>query len=135
MTTTTHPLVVVGVDGSPDAERALSWAQDYAAMSGARLRLVAAWEAPTLFGRPVSHDDSEDLNAARTAMAAAVAELRLPADRVEQLVPVGAAGPTLVDLSQDADLLVVGRRASGHAFGSASDYCLHHAGVPVVVAR
>jgi nucleotide-binding universal stress UspA family protein len=58
---------------------------------------------------------------------------------VRQHVAQGGAGLVLVDLSRDADLLVVGCR--GHSeftealIGSVSQRCVHHASCPVVVIR
>jgi len=49
----------------------------------------------------------------------------------------GAAGDVLVDLSHDANLLVVGSRGrgriAGSVFGSTSAYCAHHSSVPVAI--
>jgi len=131
------PVVVVGVDGSPAAERALEWATAYAESAGASLRVVCAWALPTSFGRPVPHEGFEPAVAARQVVEKAVAGLGLPADRVETLAPVGSAGEVLVDVSKDADLLVVGRHGHrtivSHLLGSVSSYCAHHAQIPLVV--
>ncbi len=42
--------VVVGVDGSPQAQAALRWAAQYAHASRAALRAVTAWRYPTTYG-------------------------------------------------------------------------------------
>ena len=40
--------IVVGVDGSKHAEAALEFAAEEAALRGARLRIVSAWEMPQM---------------------------------------------------------------------------------------
>jgi nucleotide-binding universal stress UspA family protein len=44
------PLVIVGVDGSEQAQAALAWAAGYAETSGGRLCAVIAWDYPVGFG-------------------------------------------------------------------------------------
>lgn len=60
-------------------------------------------------------------------------------DRVEVLGAAGLPAPTLIDLSSDADLLVVGSRGHGGfasmALGSVSLQCVLHARCPVTVVR
>lgn len=131
------PVVAVGVDGSAQSIHALHWAAGYASVAGGSLRVIVGWEMPTLFGRPVPHEGYEPVTHAHEVLNRAVADVRLPSDRVEGLFPVGRPGASLVDLSSDANLLVVGRRghtATSHLLlGSTSDYCAHHAHPPVVV--
>ena len=44
-------LVVVGVDGSAESLRALSWAARYATATGARVQAVLAWHYPAAAGQ------------------------------------------------------------------------------------
>jgi nucleotide-binding universal stress UspA family protein len=133
------PVVVVGVDGSSDAEAALRWADRYATAAGASLRVVVAWQWAMSYGYPMMFDGYAPDQDARAVAEKAVAELSLPSDRVTIETYEGSAGDVLVQASEGADLLVVGRH--GHRvvstllLGSVSNHCVHHAKVPVVVVR
>jgi nucleotide-binding universal stress UspA family protein len=136
--TNTVPVVVVGVDGSPNAVTAVQWAQHYAESTGAVLRLVVAWDWPMSYGYPMVFDGFDPEADAIKVAEKAAADLALPQARVETVVRQGPAGEVLVKSGADADLLVVGRRGH-HAvvglLGSVSAYCVHHATTPVVVVR
>lgn len=131
--------VVVGVDGSPDSQVAVQWAEHYAKLAGADLTLVTAWHWPTSYGVPMAWEGWDPAVDAEQVIGKAAAEVSLPDDRVHQLVQCGAAGDVLVHASRDALLLVVGTRGHGPvaaaALGSVSTYCVHHATCPVVVVR
>ena len=45
-----QPLIVVGVDGSPEAKHALLWAAEQARLTDGSLRVVYAWEPPAVAG-------------------------------------------------------------------------------------
>ena len=133
------PLVVVGIDGSEHAQRALAWAAEYAGATDANLRIVAAWDTPRFFGRAVPREGYEPAEHAHELVEKAIAELDLPEGRITSLTPMGSAGQVLVDSSKDADLLVIG--AHGHSpvrtllLGSAAGHCVNHATATVVVIR
>jgi nucleotide-binding universal stress UspA family protein len=136
--THTVPVVVVGVDGSTNADAAVQWAQHYAESTGAVLRLVVAWDWPMSYGYPMVFDGFDPEAEAVKVVEKTVADLVLPQSRVETLVRQGPAGEVLVAAGSNADLLVVGRRGH-HAvvglLGSVSAYCVHHATTPLVVVR
>lgn len=135
-------LVVVGVDGSAESVRALSWAASYARAAGARIRAVLAWQYPPPIGpAPVGaprkvteqiRQQMEELLAETVAAAASGTDL-------EQRVCEGHPAQVLLDQAKDADLLVVGARGhavvSGMFLGSVSVRCVTHATCPVVVVR
>ena len=62
-----------------------------------------------------------------------------PAVNVETAVIEGPPAQVLVDMSVDADLLVIGSRGRGGfselLLGSVSQQCVHHARCPVTVVR
>jgi nucleotide-binding universal stress UspA family protein len=138
-TVETSELVVVGVDGSADSTAAMTWAERYATSTGARLRIVKAWEWPVNFGAPVMYDNFAPMEDAKTIAEKAAAGIDLPADRLEIEVAEGYGGPVLVHVSKDADLLVVGshghRAVANALLGSVSAYFVRHSSVPVVVVR
>jgi len=137
------PLVAVGVDGSPQSRDALRWAARDAALRQARLRIVTA--VPPLVGAwlaapvPVGVLEWEKESAQCVLDEAA----QLVKDVTDGSVPVttslhsGSAVPTLVDLSAEADLVVVGRSGrnavSRALLGSVSSGVLHRAHCPVAV--
>ena len=135
--------IVVGVDGSPGAEKALRWAADEASLRHTELDVVSCWSAPpaiTPAAVVMSGEVSELLEkSARLAaeQAARIARLRGHQITVHPILMRGSPGVGLVECSEGADLLVVGRRGRSIAaeliLGSTSEYCLHHAHCPVVV--
>jgi nucleotide-binding universal stress UspA family protein len=133
------PVVVAGVDGSQASLRALHWAVEHARRTDATLRVVTAWEWPILFG-PVIFTESFDpkADAERTQVHALEQELGEGSPvKLEALVVEGRPAPTVLDASDDAELLVVGSRGrgafAGMLLGSVSEHCVHHATCPVVV--
>ncbi len=138
--------IVVGVDGSKTAELAVRWAAAEARRRGAGLELVAAWEVPTSnygFGlAPITEDVVKGLmQAAEENLGAAIDVVRAEAGDVDVTTRVVEGQPAwaLLDVSEDADLLVVGSRGLGGfrelLLGSVSQQCAHHARCPVVIVR
>jgi nucleotide-binding universal stress UspA family protein len=137
------PVVVVGVDSSAASVLALRWAAKYAADTGARLRAVMCWHYPGAFGvspigrapEPVTDDVRQQLS---ETLDKAIAE-GAPGAEVERHLEYGHPAQGLVELSQQADLLVVGNRGhssvTGMLAGSVSLHCVTHAACPVVVVR
>jgi len=137
--------IIVGVDGSHDAHRALEWAMQEAAAGQAALTVLtvhqvaaSGWIGPPYF-LPVDEPTVEMARqAAEEAVAKAAAQLG-----ESQPVPVtvravsGLPAQELIEASRDADLLVVGSRGGGGfarlMLGSVSDQVMHHAHCPVVV--
>jgi nucleotide-binding universal stress UspA family protein len=141
--------IVVGVDGSPASTEAARWAVEEARLRDARVQAVFAWEAPlaveapepAVLGYPVVPEAPlEDVRAAFEERGRGVIEdafAGVQGVEVEPLVVDADPGTALVDLSRDADLLVVGARHRGgivgFLLGSVSRYCTQHAACPVVV--
>ncbi|MEZ5295205.1 MAG: universal stress protein [Ilumatobacteraceae bacterium] len=133
------PVIVVGVDTSPESDTAIEWARSVAPAS-ARIVLVHAWEVPIVTGYDVviPLDPGEIEASAQTVldqMLAEIADERLVAELVQ-----GHAGRGLVRVSDDHDaaMIVVGHRGKGRMsmmLGSTANYVLHHSERPVVVIR
>jgi nucleotide-binding universal stress UspA family protein len=137
--------VVVGVDGSRTSAFALVFAAEEAALRGAELIVLHAWDAAssTELGDalPVEAELREDGAAENRVLAEAMAGLteRHPSLRIERRVTSGRPRELLTELSRTAQLMVVGARGHGDFTGlllnSVSRHLIHHAFCPVLVAR
>ncbi len=139
-----HRPVLVGIDGIPDSDAALSFAFDQASARGVSLEALYAWwllEPSNLGPSDRQHYDLLDAeDEARRMLAEATAGWceRYPDVEVE-LIPAHSMNPTvaLLDASQDAGLLVVSRHG-GNALtrlllGSVGDIAVREAPCPVAV--
>ncbi|HKQ00247.1 MAG TPA: universal stress protein [Actinomycetes bacterium] len=160
--------IVVGVDGSPNARRALAWAAAEARLRQAVLQVVHAYRGknlagPVYFSSAHTYDASvgaggvpePELTASVQGREAFEAAVRGQADELLEAL-LGELAETLrgvqvhptvvedrhpaealVQLSVDADLLVVGSRGRGGfselLLGSVSHAAVLHAVCPVVV--
>ena len=136
---TRRPSIIVGCDGSPDAERALSWAATYARAAEGSLTLVAAWDWPTYQGVPVVYGNYDPRVACDEILQHLLERDDLPADRTNVCVMKGHPTAVLLGRATDADLLVVGPHGFGAfsrlVLGSVSAGCVTHAPCPVAVVR
>mgnify|MGYP003707171757 CR=1 FL=1 len=148
METTVIPAgtIVVGLDGSPSAERALEWAVDQALRESRQLTLAhgvdpsgSVWVDPAgIDHRAVLealHDDAKAvLGHAREQIAH-----RAPDLVVHEVVQLSDARVTLLELSERAAMVVVGSRGRGPIksllLGSVSLAVSREARCPVVVVR
>ena len=137
--------VVVGVDGSPDACRAVCWAAAEAHSRRVPLSIVHAWVWPLYkvpLGPAAGAPPGAGLQAqADRVLADAAAQAREAAPDVEVTTSLvtGDAASRLVAASHDASLLVLGHRGlggfSGLLLGSVGMSAAAHASCPVVVVR
>jgi nucleotide-binding universal stress UspA family protein len=134
--------IVVGVDESVEASRALRWAVHEARRRDTRVLAVLAWSFldQHTSGRARFEPDYD----ASTASAALDQMIRDALDGdadglVEPRVVCDVPARALLDAAAEAQLLVVGARGLGGfrglLLGSVSRQCLHHAEVPTVVVR
>jgi len=137
-------VIVVGVDRSEHADRALAFAAEEAALRGARLVIVYAWELPTLIspsGVPAPgyfedlRDDAESIVQAAVARAAALQ----PGVAGEGKAIGGQPAAVLLREAEHADMIVVGSRGHGGfsslLLGSVSQQVVHYVPCPVVIVR
>ena len=147
-TPATHRAILVGVDGSSASTVAVEWAARDAVIRNVPLTLVNVLDPPmatTVRGFPMpmppeytqwQHDEGRKvLNDT----------LKTVEDRTRQIGPldisselmIGPPVPTLVELSKDAAMVVVGSHGRGalarRLFGSVSTGLVHHAHCPVAV--
>jgi nucleotide-binding universal stress UspA family protein len=130
--------VIVGVDGSGNSRAALRWALDHARPDD-QVVAVNIWDVSVTTGMEGLALDVEEFEAAAwNALRDAVGDLGdSEAARVTQEVYRGHPGRVLMELTEGAELLVVGARGHGGflslMLGSVSTYAVHHARCPVVV--
>lgn len=134
--------VVVGIDGSEHAGRALDFALEEVRRRGdAVLVAVRAVPLPVIYGVDTAGVPSLRTEFEQQARAELEDALReVPDDvAVETVVVEGAAATVLVELSDDAALVVVGSRGRGGfrslVLGSTSQQLVSHAHCPVVVVH
>ena len=138
--------ILVAVDGSPNADQALTDAIDLAERENARLTLFTAVVPPpavAYFGA-VGGAVGAMIQAAE---AEAEATLRRASDRVPDDVPVTTVlthqpvRPALIRQIKGGrhDLVVMGSRGRGAVrsalLGSVSHYALHHSPIPVLIVH
>lgn len=131
--------IVVGVDGSPSARRALEWGAAHAAALGKQVRAVCItpsqlWHEQPAFVAPGGEIERD----AEIGLRSLVDEVSSAAGvAVEPVVMIGDPAETLLELTPDWDLLVLGSR--GHSsvgevvFGSVGRVCATRATRPVVI--
>jgi nucleotide-binding universal stress UspA family protein len=134
--------IVVGVDGSPASDAAVRWAAREAMMRVVPIKLINV-VAPTLVSSAMAPNhtitQAEELQARQILQQARrivedLAGAKQPDIHTER--QYAAVVPTLVDASDDAQMVVVGSsgRACGRGMlGSVSAGLLHHADCPVTV--
>lgn len=134
--------VVVGVDGSPSDEAAISFAFDAAAARSAVLLAVHTWVDLVVDGSPA---DLADWNRISTEESAVLEERLVrsaaahPEVVVERVCRSSSATRLLVELSRRAQLVVIGShghgRIAGHLVDAAGHGLARAAGCPWVIAR
>lgn len=136
--------IVVGVDGSAGAMRALRWAATEAQLRNAPMHVIATWTLPVQWAQGYNTEwavDSELLagqaNERANEMVAEVLGDNGVPDWVKIVVLEGAAAQVLVKASASAEMVVIGSRGLGGIsrmlLGSVSNEVVHHATCPVVV--
>ncbi len=133
--------IIVGVDGSETARRAIQWALDHAKVDDTVV-LANAWSIPAAVGFEMPVASIADYEVAAHRMVSELAaEFNVGDDGPDLTTHVGSgrADKMLTDLSTYADLVVVGSRGYGEVrsilLGSVSNHVVHHAHCPVVVVR
>jgi nucleotide-binding universal stress UspA family protein len=134
--------IVVGVDGSDSARRAMRWAVEEARQRRAAVDVVHAWHAPNAVpspfaGMPIDTEVVEKY--ARSVLDRVVdgEDLRRQPAPVERILVRGGAASAILDAAPGADLVVLGSRGlggfTGLLLGSVTHHVAHHVRCPLVV--
>src|SRR5216684_758882 len=138
--------ILVAVDGSPDADQALSEAIDLAESQHARLTVFSAVVAPPAAAY-LGGGGGVAATIARDAETEAETILRTAVERVPDGVSVSRVlstdpvRPALIHQIKDGahDLVIMGSRGRGAVrsvlLGSVSHYVLHHSPAPVLIVH
>jgi nucleotide-binding universal stress UspA family protein len=133
--------IVVGVDGSDQSLCALAWAAREAQLRRTPLHLVTAYTIPVFAASSMDAgyatlDDQVIREGAEAVLQQAVARVAGYDVDLHPSVETGDAAGVLLDLSEEAELLVVGRRGRGgfvgRLLGSVSSAVPAHAKCPTV---
>src|SRR5215475_11101108 len=133
--------IVVGVDGSPHAQKALDWSLDEAKLRNVPVTVLAvAPAAASIWGITGQFDPSEETQEKVKHAAEEIvkeAASRHGHQQVTVRTVSGVPADELIKASGDADLLVVAARGAGGfrrlRMGSVSDQVARHAHSPVVI--
>lgn len=134
--------IVVGVDASEGARRALQWAVDEAKLRDTTVEAMHVWQLPVFAATPfgemplnTGHFEADALRQFNELIDAL--ETRTPGVKIERTFVTGHPANQLLEAAKDADLLVVGTRGrggfTGLLLGSTSQQVSHHAPCPVVI--
>lgn len=136
--------IVVGVDDTPASAAALRWAVAEARRRSCSVDAISVWHMDygvvlTSQAMAAGFDiEPARVESARRAVLEAATE-GVTEVELRRILVEGDPRKLLVEMSRDAQLLVVGNR--GHSaitelvLGSVSSYCVHHATCPVVVVK
>ena len=137
--------IIVGYDGSEGSTAALTWAAGAASQRGRTLDVLTTWSMPAAdLGIGASATLQQDLvdELRKEAQATNDEALEIAAKHgvnATGTIVVGRPASALVNLSEDAEMVVVGSHGSGgltgYLLGSVSRQVATHAACPSVVVR
>jgi nucleotide-binding universal stress UspA family protein len=136
--------IVVGIDGSHSSLEAMRWAGRQADLTRSTLHVVMTWEWPLTYGwaMPCPSPPAMTLRRRYVRFSTRPWPTCAPHTRQSTSRPKAVHGhppSLLVEASEGADLLVVGRGSHGEftgmLIGSVSEFCATNAHCPVLVQR
>lgn len=140
--------ILIGIDGSAAADRALAWGLDEAERRGAPVHLLSVYTLPIVVGGvmggyvgpAMTSDEIVQLREANEALLASrvtSAEVSHPNVSVTSEVVQGSPAPALLDRAAGSALVVLGDEGTGAfealVLGSVSHTLAHRSPVPVVL--
>lgn len=141
--------VLVGIDGSANAETAMWWAVDIALASNRPLRLLTCYSLPVMvglgaaagyMGPMLTSEEIREIDAANRKMLEDLKAKVLAAHsdlKVELFIDQGSPATAILKASDDAAMIVMGTRGVGSAhalvLGSVSYAVAHRAKCPVIL--
>jgi nucleotide-binding universal stress UspA family protein len=133
--------VVVGIDGSPHSQIALTWAIEEARLRGLGLQIIHAFPALVTYWGTTSSEYYPKEEAGARAMFEESLLAAPPMDdlEVEHTLTPGNPSEVLIEASRGASVLVVGSHGRGGfrgmLMGSVSMHVVNQAHCPVLVVR
>jgi len=136
--------IVVGIDDSDAARRALRWALEEGRLRHAAVDVVHAWRLPYIVpvpfaGMPIDLEIAEKHARAVLDRMVDGEDTRHQPAPVERILVGGAAAPAILDIAPGAAMVVLGSRGlggfKGLVLGSVTNHVAHHIGCPLVVVR
>jgi nucleotide-binding universal stress UspA family protein len=135
--------VLIGYDGSPQADRALDWAASIAlGAAGSAVTVISVLltldAAPAIADAVDPHDSAAEH---RAELDRAVARLKAKGVAAEPLLKAGKPAEEIIDAADEGrfDIIVIGSRGKSAAarflMGSVSERVVRHATRPVLVVR
>lgn len=130
--------IIVGVDGSESSIDALREAAVLAKALGLPVEAVTTWEYPLEYTPLPVWSPEKDAKSVQS-LAINKAFLDAPPEDLIMTTAPGSAARTLIELSKNARMLVLGSRGHGGfvglLLGSVSAACAEHAHCPVLVVH
>ncbi|MDO5049331.1 MAG: universal stress protein [Actinomycetaceae bacterium] len=135
-------VILVGVDGSAEANTAVDWAAARAKLDDSLVHVLctyalASYSAAALDGGYAALDDEALQKGAQKAVDDAVERVRKQGAQVTGSTEPGDAAGVMVQMSREVDMIVVGSRGGGgfadRLLGTVSSALPAHAKCPVVV--
>jgi nucleotide-binding universal stress UspA family protein len=133
--------IVLGVDGSQAAQRAVPVAADIASKYGSEVIAVHVVEQQLGRGGPIGYDTTEEATRDADDAARSLKDLGVSARAEARAALAGRAAQEIMDVaaSEDAGLIVMGSRGmsdwEGLLVGSVAHKVVHLSSVPVLIVR
>ena len=133
--------IVLAVDGSPPAKRAIPVAGDIASKYGSEVIAVHVQEQQLGRGGPIGYDTTEEAIRVADDAARSLKDVGVSARAEARAAIAGKAAQEIMDVAatEDAGLIVMGSRGmsdwEGLLVGSVAHKVVHLSSVPVLVVR